>query len=370
MATAERRRRIRRKRRKNMIAILILLLLFAAVASAIIATINWTVGLVRVAEFRRNASQTPVTTTTTKPTLNAETVTPTLHTPGACILYDATHDNVLYELNANETVFPASITKLLTAAIACEYTKADSTFTLGSEQTYVAWDASTAYLENEKTYSRSALLDALLLPSGADAAYCLAANTAKIHEENPEMTDLEALNIFVGYMNEKAKELGCTNTNFVTPDGYHNANHYTTAKDLLKIAQYAYSIPDVKASFKKSSSDLGDWRNGNLLLSKDSSCYYQYANGMKTGTTDEAGYCLAACAEKNGTLLYAILLNVGTYAETVDGEVVYNYDQETYRFTDASTLFELGFDLIEHPPTTTTTFHDYFDCFETIPTKK
>lgn len=275
----------------------------------------------------------PTTTTTTVPypTLPAAEAAAKVSTRGV-LLYDATHDTVLYKAGASssELYFPASLTKLLTAAVACDRIPPETVITVGDEITLVEWDASVAYLQQGTTMTLPELLDALLLESGADAAYCLAVNTARIASENDALSNEDAISLFMEYMNETAREIGAVNTHFVTPDGYHDLHHFTTMEDMLKIMLYADSFPLIHSVV--ASPSTGGYTNTNLLLQPDNDLYYPYAIGMKTGFTDEAGYCLAASAEKDGVRLYALLFG------NEDGSA---------RFADAKAMFEMGFDLAE-----------------------
>lgn len=344
----KRRRKIRRRRRLVMTGIILVL---ALVVVLIVFIIKLTIGLVGNIKSNSSSKQPQVTTTTTYPTLDATAVDSVLYMNNV-VLYDATHDTILYSKNADDICYPASLTKMLTAIVSCKYCDPNTTFTIGSEQNLKEWDASCAYLQEDQAYSLREVLQGLLLPSGADAAYVLAANIPRIHENNPGMSDQDAINTFVGYMNTVAQEIGCTNSQFVTPDGYHDMYHYTTANDMLKIARYAMSFDMIKQVVSTQKTD--NWINGNRLIDPSDPYYYPYANGIKTGYTDEAGFCLAAHAERNGVELYAILI-----CSTSD----------EYRFVNAADLFEMGFNLAEHPPTTTTAFHDYFDYFN-VETRK
>ena len=336
-------RRKRAKRRKR----LVLTGLFVIVL-AIIALIVWLAVLAVDALGTRNpAPDTPIPEPTAAyPTCDPSEVSEQLHM-NSVLLYDATHQKVLFEQNADQMAYPASTTKLMAALVSCRYGDQNGAYVIGSEQNLVEWDASRAYLEEGKPYPLAGMLDALLLPSGADAAYCLAVNVARYHEQNPDLSDAQALELFIGYMNATAAELGCTGTHFVTPDGYHDPYHFTTARDMLKIVQAALSCEPIAATVKKEQSEYGDWHNSNLLVRSDDPYYYEYAIGLKTGYTDEAGFCLAAAAERNGVKLIAVLFQ-STSTE--------------FRFLDAQNLFERGFALAEHPPTTTTPrLFKYFD---------
>ena len=354
----EREQRRRRYRRRRRIVLLVGTLLVIGVLALLIWLISLLGGLLFGNRAEPASDQPATVTTTTYPTLDASDVAEHLYmTPDldvsepsdpdelviaqvnatSILLYDETHDTILYQSNPDAVAYPASLTKVVTAAVAATYCPADATFAIGTEQELVEFDASTAYLQEDTWYSLPAMLDALLLPSGADAAYCLAVNTARIHENNPNLSDEEALDVFRGYMNDFAANLGCTSTHFVTPDGYHHSDHYTTASDMLKIIRYAYSLDLIRESVSQSESVYGDWRNGNELVRLDKpEHYYAYATGVKTGFTDEARYCLAAAAEKDDVRLFAILLGG---------------DNPDFRFLDAVTLFERGFELAEEQRT-------------------
>ena len=328
----EREKRRRKFRRRRRIVLLVAVLVLAGLVALLVWLISLIGSLFGGPAPEVSSEPTAVTTTTTYPTIPTAEVAGQVHM-NHILLYDATHDAVLYQSGADVRAYPASLTKILTAAVAVRYCPADSAFMIDTEQYLVEWDASTAYLQPDTVYSLPALLDALLLPSGADAAYCLAVNTARIHSGNRNLSDEEALDTFIGYMNDLAAELGCTDSHFVTPDGYHDDDHYTTASDMLKIARYAYSLDLIRQSISTIHSEYGDWYNSNYLIRSDNpNYYYPYATGFKTGYTDEAGFCLAATAEKDGTLLFVILLDS---------------DSTEYRFLDAANLFERGFELAE-----------------------
>ena len=139
-------------------------------------------------------------------------------------------------------------------------------------------------------------------------------------------------------MNNKAKELGCLNTNFVNPNGIHNDNHYSTAYDLSLIGRYAMKFDDIMQIVKvpqytlpktnKYNKEDRIFNTTNGLVNKNDSDYYEYATGLKTGYTDKAGSCIVATAKKDNVELMAVILG----SESVDD-----------RHDDCVNLFNYGF---------------------------
>jgi len=191
-----------------------------------------------------------------------------------------------------------------------------------------------------------------MIASANDAAYALAEYIANI--SNPDYlkdSSIEAkinfdksISIFSQMMNNKAKEIGCLDTNFVNPNGIHDDNHYSNAYDLALIGHYAYSNPIIKNITSKinynmpnnnTESGISQYKSTNLLLRNDetSKYYYPYANGLKTGFTQSAGYCIIATANKNNMNLLVVVLN-GYYLE----------DGTATRENDCINLFNYGFD--------------------------
>ena len=252
------------------------------------------------------------------------------------ILYDLSNGQVLYEKNATQRCEPASLTKLLAVLTAYANGGENIRYAVGGEIGLIGSNSSVAFLRKGNVLSFEAIVDAVLLSSGNDATYTMAVNVARYVEGKP-LTDEEALKVFATLMNDTADDLGCADSNFVSVDGYPSREHYSTASDMLRIAVAAANTSITAASVAKSrayhvfhSGREVVWNTTNLLLKKDSGHYYEYATGMKTGSTGE-GYSLAASAEKDGTRLIAIVLNAKS-----DGS----------RFKDAIALFEYGFGLL------------------------
>ncbi len=231
------------------------------------------------------------------------------------VVYDVTTNTILYAKNAEEKCYPASTTKLLTAALALDYADEDFVFTAGNELDFVNPGSSLAYLNKGSQLSTEMMIDALMLPSGNDAAYVTAANIGRVIADNPNMSDEGAVKEFVTMMNRKAKRIGAQNTHFANPDGFHDDNHYTTAMDMLKIALYAKDCDMIAKSVQKVdltqtflSGEVIYWKNSNVMINPYSQFYYCYSKGMKTGMTDEAGYCVVELAERYDHQVIAVVM--------------------------------------------------------------
>lgn len=240
------------------------------------------------------------------------------------LVYCLTDDAVVYENIIYEKCAPASLTKMLTALVALKYLSNDYILTVGEEIDLIGEGSSRAWLQKGKRYKMSSMLDALFLPSGNDAAYTLAVNTARAKANDPSLSISEAVSDFVRLMNDEAKNLGCTFSNFSTPDGYDAEGQYTTTEDMLKISIAAYNNPYIKEAASKSES--GSWSSTNMLLREDSEYYNPCVNGLKTGSTDDAGMCVAVSAIINNKT-YIMLFMKGTSSNG--------------RFADANTIISL-----------------------------
>lgn len=315
---------------------------------ACVAAVALTVGIIAIvlshsdgADPSGGAQATPGTTTTTRPTLPKTFIDNNTFSK-YMVLYDATNKQVLYSKNADEKCYPASLTKMITALVALDYTKPEDMITVGSEINLIGYNSSTANLAVGNKLTMKQLLQALLIKSGNDAAYVIAVHVGRLIADNEKLDRYAAVSKFCEAMNAKADALGCSKTtHFSNPDGYHAEDHHTTANDMLKAADAVLSndllreivgTPVVKA--KLASGGTKTWENSNYLLleldkrGNKNKYYYPDAFGLKTGTTDEAGCCLAACAQRDGRTL--ILIAMG--AETDSG-----------RWEDVCGLLDLSF---------------------------
>ncbi len=261
----------------------------------------------------------------------------------AAILIEPETGTIIYEKNSNERMYPASMTKILTALVTLDYFDYDALVTVGNEINEVTLDSSKAGHKKGETLSVENLIRGLMIPSGNDSANVLAAAVAKKVENNNDLSYEECEKIFTDLMNKKAEELGCKNSHFANAHGYHDDNHYTTAYDMSFITAEALKNDTIKkiAGEKSFSGDGAgntleentnlitqeyNWKSHNLLIA-DSEYHYEYATGLKTGFTDQAGDCVAATAEKDGTELIAVIMN----------------SEDPNRWIDAKNLFDYGF---------------------------
>lgn len=237
----------------------------------------------------------------------------TLYSQSA-VLLDAESGTVLEEKNAHEKVFPASTTKILTAILALEHLNLDDTVVVSKDAIYsTPAGSSLMYLKPDEVISIKNLLYGLLLSSGNDAANVLAETVSGSRIK------------FVALMNEKLKEIGCTNTNFTNAHGFHNKNHYTTAYDMAILMQYAmkndtfrqivetkqYTIP---ATNKYETRYLVN--TNKMLYSKYTKMYSPYMLGGKTGYTDEARGTFVGYAKKDDKL---VIVSVFDASQNISG---------------------------------------------------
>ena len=281
----------------------------------------------------------PTTAPTTAPTAEPTEFVPTWSTYPAdrkllaqqYFVYDCKENTFLVSsAQANERVYPASITKLFTAYVAMQYLEPDTKITAGDALDLVAWGSSVAKIKKGDVLTAEQLVEAMLLPSGNDAAYILACEAGRAIRNDPQLGASTAVIVFVAQLNSQAASLGMTGTHFVNPDGIHDSQHYTTFADLTvlgKLAMADETVMKYAATAKDQVSLHGetvDWKNTNKLIDPTSSYYCPYAVGLKTGQTPSAGSCLLSAFRFEGKELL-----IG----------VFGCPQEDDRFDDTLQLF-------------------------------
>ncbi len=232
----------------------------------------------------------------------------------AAVLMVAGTQRILYAINPDAIMYPASTTKIITALTALEKGKADAVVTVSSNS--VACEGSSLELQAGDRLRLRDLLYGMMLVSGNDAAEAVAEHIAG------------SVPAFVALMNAKANELGAANTHFSNPHGLPDpTNHYTTANDLARITARAMQNPEFRKIVATGDYSVPLLNRPPLRISNSNKLLKSYpgANGVKTGYTEAAGDCLVAAASRGGVQLVVVLLN----------------DDE--RWTDAANLLDYGF---------------------------
>lgn len=243
-----------------------------------------------------------------------------LLTAKAYLLYDYTSSQILVNQNGDARMEPASLTKLMTAYLTFDALKHK---TLSAEQVLAVPANATRIKDGESRMMLKAgdevtvgeLLRGLIVQSGNDAALTLAAHIAGSEAG------------FVDLMNKEAKKLGLNNTHFTNPIGLPDAQHYSTASDLARLAaavvrDYPQQYKDLFALREYTYNNITQ-ANRNRLLWMD-----PYVDGMKTGHTETAGYCLVASAKRNDRRLISVVLGSPS---------------DSLRATDSQQLLNFGF---------------------------
>lgn len=235
------------------------------------------------------------------------------------ILLDVQTARVLADRNAHQKLPMASTTKVMTALIALEYGKLDEIVTVPASAYGV--EGSSMYLNKGEKVSLEDLLYGLMLVSGNDAAIAIAEHIGGSVEN------------FARMMNERAREIGCVNTNFVTPNGLPDPNHYTTAYDLGLIAATAMRNPEFRTIVGTTyhQTTTGDVKR---TLKNKNKILWQYdgGNGVKTGFTKAAGRCLVFSAQRDGHDIVGVVLNCPDMWN--DAMALLNYGFDAYEWKE------------------------------------
>ncbi len=229
----------------------------------------------------------------------------------SAILIDAESGRVLYEHNAHEKRYIASITKLMTALVAMESGHAlDEVVTIKKE--YTGAEGSSMYLKAGEELTLEALMYGLLLASGNDAALAVAGACAG------------SVDAFVALMNRRAALLGMENTRFLNPSGLTEEGHMSTAADMARLAAACMNNETIAriVATRSISIEGRSFTNHNKLLWQYEGCV-----GMKTGYTQRAGRTLISCAQRNGQRLIVVTLDDGN--DWADHTALFDYGFST-----------------------------------------
>ena len=252
----------------------------------------------------------------------------------AALLIDSNTDKILYSKSATEKKYPASTTKILTAILTLENCELDDVATVSqSAISHIPTGYVIAPLFIGEQITIKDLLYALMLKSANDAAYVLAEHVGGSVDGFSEM------------MNKKAEELGCKNTHFVNPNGIHNQNHYTTAYDMYLISDYAMkneTFAKIVSTYEYILSPTNKYqrkdrimKNTNNFVNPQNAYYNKSVNGIKTGTTKQAGNCLITDSAENGLEFITVVLGAATsnskFSET---RKMINYAFDNYKLIE------------------------------------
>ncbi len=239
------------------------------------------------------------------------------------IVIDADTGEIIAEQNADKEVAIASLTKMFTTIEALERGRLDQRITTKTSDLFDANSTLMGFGAGE-TFTLEELLYGMMLPSGNDAAHAVARSLGA----QPGDTDEESVDRFVGYMNERATNMGLTNTQFKNPHGWGVDGHYSTARDVATFAMYAMEYPEFARIIGTSSFTTAD---GNYTVTNTNKLLNNYSGliGGKTGYDDDSGYCLVEFAERDGSRMISV---------TLDGEA------PDIWYQDNASLLDLGFE--------------------------
>lgn len=241
----------------------------------------------------------------------------------SAILMDAYTGAILYEKNIHEQLYPASTTKILTCLIATEQCELNEIVTFSHDAVFdTPRNSSHIAIDEGEELTVEQCLNAILIASANEVAFGLA--------EHIVASDWED---FAEIMNERAKELGCVDSNFVNPNGLPDENHYTSAYDLAMIGRAFFANEllckisstarlDLPATDKQPDDIVAFSKN---MLFPGKAYAYEYLVGSKTGYTDSAQNTLVSCAEKNGMKLIAVVMVEDSPAQFADTVTLFNY---------------------------------------------
>lgn len=222
-------------------------------------------------------------------------------TAKACIVLDAVGGQVLYEKNADERRAVASTQKLLSALVCVESTPLDKVAVVSAYD--AAAEPHKMYLKAGDKYPLSSLFQAMLIESCNDAARCVASTCA----------GSEAA--FAVWMTRRAKQLGMNNSQFKNASGLPNAQQYSTARDMSKIARAALYNSTIRSfcgrhtiNITRPDGRVKKLTTTNHLLRPNSPFYLPHCVGMKTGFTNLAGKCLISCGNYRGRTVICVML--------------------------------------------------------------
>lgn len=250
----------------------------------------------------------------------------------SAILIETTTGKVLYEKEADLEKAPASMTKIMSMILIMDSIH-NGNITLNDDvvisENASSMGGSQVYLNTGETYKVKELLKSIAIASANDAVVAMSEKVAGSTEK------------FVEMMNKKCKELGCTHTNFVNPHGLDAEGHYSSARDMALMGNYLVSnYPEILdyTSIYEDYLQRPDGSNTWLVNTNKLVRFYNDVDGLKTGFTSTAGYCLTSTAKKNNMRLVGVVMGVDSPDNrTSDTVKMLNYGFNSYKL---STIYE------------------------------
>lgn len=222
----------------------------------------------------------------------------------AYFIYDCDADEFAATHGGDRLIYPASVTKLLTALYALTLLEPDRVITPGDELERVGAGSSIAYIKSHHTLTANMLVQGMLIPSGNDAAYALAAAAGSTLDGTPGGG--EAVDRFVESMNDYAKSLGLCSSSFTVPDGFAGDEHYSSLEDMAIVAKYAFANETIVNFCSMATADVtyesghtNTWVNTTLFLDEASEFYDARVLCGKTGSLEDY-YNVVFLAEVDG----------------------------------------------------------------------
>lgn len=253
---------------------------------------------------------------------------PSINTPCAIVM-EVNSGAILYEKNADEANYPASITKIMTTMLALEYCELDEVVTFSDDAIDLnQGDTSHIARDYGEEMTMEQCLYAIMLESANECSYAVAEHVGqKLGGDYQTFIDL---------MNEKAKELGCTNTNFNNSNGLPDPDHWVSAHDMALIAAEAYKNETFQIIVGSRSyripatnkhDDITPLNNHHAMISnyKTNEYLYEYCTGGKTGFTQAAGSTLVTFAEKDGLTLVCVVMKTNSTDQYLDTTSLFDY---------------------------------------------
>ena len=261
----------------------------------------------------------------------------------SAVLMTQDKGEVIFEKDADERRYPASMTKILTVLIALMLVDdLNETVTVSETAVNVPSDSSTMYLKVDEEIPLIDVIYGTMLISANDGANVIA---EAVSGDIPRFVDL---------MNQTALNLGCTDTHFVNPHGYHDENHYSTARDMAIIAREAMNNEvfreivgttsyQIARTNKQRARTITTKTEYMLTGSEDSpnKYYYEYATGIKTGSHSQSGYCFAGAASKDGVDLVSVVMFTGKKARWADTIKLMDYGFSQYVSVTPADLYNM-----------------------------